>query len=252
MNITWDEEEYENNFSFVHQYGQDVLNLLDVSRGATVLDLGCGNGALTQALADAGYQTIGLDDSAEMLAAAHAVHPDLEFIQANAIDFTLDEPVDAIFSNAVLHWIDKEDQPALLSSVYRALKPGGEFVFECGGFGNAQLVHDALAQAFAKRGLAYSVAKYFPSIGEYATMLEAAGFKVVSAALFDRFTPLAGESGLADWIALFQPNSFEGMSEQEKGVLIQEAVESIRSELYVDGIWHADYVRLRMKAFKPE
>lgn len=252
MNITWDEEEYENNFSFVHQYGQDVLNLLDVPQGSTVLDLGCGNGALTQALADAGYQAFGLDDSAEMVAGAREAHPTLEFIQANAIDFKLDQPVDAIFSNAVLHWIDKEDQPALLSSVYRALKPGSEFVFECGGFGNAQIVHDALEEAFVKRGLVYSVAKYFPSVGEYATMLEAAGFKVVFAALFDRFTPLVGESGLTDWIALFQPNSFEGMSEQEKDTLIQEAVESTRTELYVDGTWHVDYVRLRMKALKPE
>ena len=252
MNITWDEEEYENNFSFVHQYGQDVLNLLDAARGATVLDLGCGNGALTQVLADACYNAIGLDDSADMLAAARADHPNLEFIQANAIDFTLDALVDAVFSNAVLHWIDREDQPALLASVYRALKPGGEFVFECGGFGNANLVHTALAEAFAKRGLTYSLDKYFPSIGEYATMLEATGFKVVFATLFDRFTPLAGESGLAEWIALFQSNSFEGMSEQERDTLIQEAVEATRSELYVNGTWHVDYVRLRMKAIKPE
>ncbi|WP_251197252.1 class I SAM-dependent methyltransferase [Anaerotardibacter muris] len=252
MNITWDENEYEKNFSFVHQYGQDVLGLLDVPQGSTVLDLGCGNGALTQALAEAGYQAIGLDDSAEMLAAARKAHPGLDLIHANAIDFTLDTPVDAIFSNAVLHWIDKKNQPALLASVFRALKPGGEFVFECGGVGNAQLIHSALEEAFKERNRAYTVDKYFPSIGDYAAMLEDAGFKVVFATLFDRFTPLAGENGLADWITLFQSNSFEEMNEQEKGTLIQEAVEAIRSELYVDGTWHADYVRLRMKAIKPE
>lgn len=252
MNITWDEEHYENNFSFVHEYGEEVLDLLDAEPGARVLDLGCGNGALTKALEARGYRAQGLDDSAEMIAGAKAAYPDLPFTQANAIDFTLDEPVDAVFSNAVLHWIGKEDQPAVLASVARALVSGGQFVFECGGFGNAHLIHSALAEAFAKRGLSYRVPQYFPTIGEYATMLEAAGFRVAFATLFDRFTPLSGDDGLADWIRTFQQSAFAGIDDAAREEIIREAVESVRAQLFVDGVWYADYVRLRMKAIKAE
>lgn len=252
MNIIWDEEHYENNFSFVHEYGEEVLDLLDAEPGARVLDLGCGNGALTKALEARGYRAQGLDDSAEMIAGAKAAYPDLPFTQANAIDFTLDEPVDAVFSNAVLHWIGKEDQPAVLASVARALVSDGQFVFECGGFGNAHLIHSALAEAFAKRGLSYRIPQYFPTIGEYATMLEAAGFKVTFAALFDRFTPLSGDDGLADWIRTFQQSAFAGMDDAAREEIIREAVESVRAQLFVDGVWYADYVRLRMKAIKAE
>lgn len=250
MNITWDEQHYEDNFSFVHHYGQEVLELLDAECGASVLDLGCGNGALTQALQDSGYRAIGLDDSQDMIEGARTAHPELKFIHANAIDFSLDTPVDAIFSNAVLHWIDQAHQPELLSSVVYALKPGGQFVFECGGFGNARIIHGALAKAFEARGLVYRVPQYFPTIGEYATMLETAGFKVVFATLFDRFTPLQGEDGLADWIRTFQQSAFEGMDEVRREEIIYEATEATRPELFVEGTWHADYVRLRMKAIK--
>lgn len=250
MNITWDEKHYEDNFSFVHRYGREVLELLDAEPGATVLDLGCGNGALTQALQDLGYQAIGLDDSADMIAGAREAHPDLVFVQANAIDFSLDTPADAIFSNAVLHWIDEANQPSLIRSVARALKPGGQFVFECGGFGNARLIHGRLAKSFAARGLTYQVPQYFPTIGQYATLLEQAGFKVVFATLFDRFTPLVGDDGVADWIRTFQQKAFEGMSEVEREEIIREVAETTKPELFVDGVWYADYVRLRMKAIK--
>lgn len=250
MNITWDEQHYEKNFSFVHEYGEEVLALLDVKPGARVLDLGCGNGALTKALDLRGYRAQGLDDSAEMIAGARAAYPGLPFMQANAIDFMLNEPVDAVFSNAVLHWVGREDQPALLSSVSRALKQSGQFVFECGGYGNARLIHGALAEAFAKRALTYRTPQYFPTIGEYATMLEAAGFKVVFATLFDRFTPLSGDDGLADWIRTFQQIAFAGMDDAAREEIIREAVDSLRSQLFVEGVWYADYVRLRMKAIK--
>lgn len=252
MNIVWDEQHYENDFSFVHEYGEEVLELLDLEAGKRVLDLGCGNGALTKALDERGYRAQGLDDSAEMIAAARSAHPDLPFVQADATDFTLDEPVDAIFSNAVLHWIGEQDQPALLACVAAALEPGGQFVFECGGFGNARLIHQALAEAFASRGLTYRIPQYFPTIGEYAALLEAAGFTVTFAMLFDRFTRLVGDDGLANWIRTFQQMPFEGMSEAAREEIIHEACETVRPRLFVEGAWYADYVRLRMKAIKQD
>lgn len=133
MNITWDAAEYGRNFQFVPQYGESVLNLLDIPPGASVLDLGCGNGVLTRRLADMGYRVIGLDDSSEMLEIAARTYPDLCFMHGDATDFSLPEPVDAVFSNAVFHWID--DQDALLERIALALRPNGQLVCEFGGRG---------------------------------------------------------------------------------------------------------------------
>lgn len=113
MNIFWDAEKYKKDFSFVPQYGEAVMDLLDAAPGSRVVDLGCGNGALTEQLAACGYDVTGVDASAEMLELAREGHPELKFLPGNALDFTLDEPVDAVFSNAVLHWIDADKQQAM-------------------------------------------------------------------------------------------------------------------------------------------
>lgn len=246
MNIKWDAKGYTNDFSFVHQYGGALLELITAE--GTVLDLGCGNGALAQKLAERGFRVIGLDASAELLEIARENYPDFEFIYGDATDFQLAAPVDVVFSNAVFHWIDEVKQLDMLACVHRALKNGGQFVFEFGGHGNNALIHGALEKAFERRGLEYRIPFYFPSIGEYAPMLESAGFRVEYASLFDRPTELKGDDGLTDWIRMFVKVPFQGV--EQKDEIIREAVESLRGELYQNGKWYADYVRIRMKAVK--
>ncbi len=249
MNIEWNAKKYTNDFSFVHQYGNSVLELIGKEKGSSVLDLGCGNGALTKELADRGYRAIGLDASPDLLNIARDTYPEITFIQGDATEFSLNEQVDVVFSNAVFHWIDKEKQLDMMKCVYNALKSGGEFVFEFGGYGNNQKIHDALCMEFKKEGLIYKNPFFFPTIGEYASLLEEAGFKVVYATLFDRFTELKGNDGLKDWITMFVKKPFEGV-EIDKNRTIEKAVERLRTELYVEKKWYADYVRLRMKAIK--
>lgn len=250
MNISWDAEGYKSNFSFVPGYGQDVMGLLDVRPGMTCLDLGCGNGALTARLAAAGLDVTGLDASPAMLDLARRTYPDLRFVEGDATGFSLAAPVDAVFSNAVLHWIDAERQPQALARVAAALKPGGQFVFEMGGFGCAGTIHAALTEAFERHGLHYELAFYFPTVGRYAPLVEAAGLRVTYATLFDRPTPLVGEDGLADWIRMFDKTPFVGVAPELAEQIISEAVGSLRGDLLVNGTWYADYVRLRMKAVK--
>lgn len=246
--MKWDAEEYTKNFAFVHQYGSNVLELLDMEKGMSVLDLGCGNGALTGQIAETGARAVGLDASRDLLQVARKAFPQLEFIQADATDFHLEEKFDAVFSNAVLHWIEREKQPRVLQCVKAALKPKGQFVFEFGGFGNNQLIHAALERILAEHGLAYKMPFYFPTIGEYATLLEQAGFRVTYMTLFDRLTRLNGENGLADWIHMFVQTPFEGMEGADKEQVIMRAVDLLRKDLLRDGIWYADYVRIRGKA----
>ena len=248
MNIAWNAEEYNERFQFVHQYGEDLFSWLDLTPGMSVVDLGCGNGALTERLAAMGAEVLGLDASPEMLAVAQRHHPRLRFERADAASFIVERPVDAVFSNAVFHWID--DQDALLSSVSQALKPGGQLVCEFGGAGCAETVHHALRTAFARRGLPYRFRFYFPTVGEYAPLLEAHRLKVVRASLFDRFTEQVGEDGLADWIRMFVTLPFEGLSDSRRAEIIREAVEACRPSLFVNGKWHVDYVRIRIKAIR--
>lgn len=251
MNITWNAKDYTRDFAFVHRYGEDVLRLLDIKAGDNVIDLGCGNGALTARIAESGAQVVGIDSSADMLAVAHERHPELEFRQADALSFTVEEPVDAVFSNAVFHWIDEADQPQLLRQIRNALKPRGQLVCEFGGKGCAASVHNALRKAFARRGMGYTFRFYFPSIGQYATLLEQAGFRVEFAMLFDRPTPCEnGESGLCQWIMMFDKIPFDGISQNVRDEIITEARRQLRPVLYHGGNWHIDYVRIRLRVVR--
>ncbi|MCH5276518.1 MAG: class I SAM-dependent methyltransferase [Desulfovibrionaceae bacterium] len=251
MNITWDADKYAADFAFVHQYGNSVIELIDAGKGSSVLDLGCGHGALTKVLYDKGYSVKGLDASGELLNIARNTYPFLEFIQADAADFAVSEPVDVVFSNAVFHWIPENRQCDMLKCVHNAIRKNGQFVFEFGGYGNNQSIHEALDRIFSKYNYRYEMPFYFPKLGEYASLLESMGFLVKFAVLFDRLTELKGENGLKDWIAMFIKTPFSVVkSEQEKECILSEADEILRNKLFMHGKWHADYVRLRIKAIR--
>ncbi len=250
MNQNWNAEKYSSDFSFVHNYGKDIVDLIDTTNVKTVVDLGCGNGAITNSLTEKGFSVIGIDGSREMIEIARNHYPDIQFICSDATDFVLEKPVDVVFSNAVFHWIDKSEQSHMLKCVYQSLRNGGQFVFEFGGIGNNQLIHMALAKAFDEVGYKYTMPFYFPSIGEYSALLEKEGFKVRYAVLFDRPTMLKGENGLTDWIHMFVQNPFSAVNENDKDIIVEKAVKSLYADLNSNGIWYADYVRLRMKAVK--
>lgn len=251
MNINWDAKKYTSDFSFVHQYGSSVLELIEAEPGSTVLDLGCGNGALSKTLQDKGFTVKGIDASKDLLEIARKTYPNIEFIQADATGFSLDEPVDVVFSNAVFHWIDREKQNDMLKCVRGAIKKSGEFVFEFGGFGNNRLIHEALNKVFSEHGFDYKMPFYFPTISEYSALLEDTGFLVKFAVLFDRPTELKGADGLKDWINMFVKTPFSVVQEEkEREIIVDEAVKSLEDTLFKDGKWYADYVRLRMRAVR--
>lgn len=250
MNIKWDAKGYTDHFSFVHQYGEDVMSLLDVPEGSFVVDLGCGNGALSKKLSEKGFRVLGVDASAEMIATAKEAHPELDFVQGDATGFTLPEQADAIFSNAVFHWIDADSQEKLIENVSGQLKTGGKLVCEFGGKGCAEAVHSGLEAIFRERGLHYPRTFYFPTIGEYTPLLEKYGLRAEYAALFDRPTVQQTEDGLVDWINMFVKKPFEGMNPALKQEILEEAREGLREKLFIDGAWIVDYVRIRIKAGK--
>lgn len=250
MNIKWNPNTYQSSFSFVPKYGEDVMNLLTVPAQSRVLDLGCGNGTLTAKLAEKGFCVSGLDASPDMIALARANFLAIPFACEDALTFALPEQVDAVFSNAVFHWIDADKQPLLLVNIARNLRAGGELVCEFGGYGCAESVHAALEAQFARRGLSYPRVFYFPTIGQYAPLLENAGLRVETALLFDRPTPQNSAHGVIDWINMFVKTPFDGMDGALREEITADTENALRGTLFVDGTWYIDYVRIRIRARK--
>lgn len=249
--MNWKAEEYARDYGFVHRYGEKVLELLELPPGASVIDLGCGNGALTEQLALRGWRALGIDASETMLKEARRLHPSLTFQRDDACCFEVEEPVDAVFSNAVFHWIEEEKHPRLLRQINRALRHQGQLVCEFGGAGNGKALHDALRREWERRGRQYRLPFYFPTIGEYAPLLEQAGFRVEYASLFPRPTRCEnGEAGLRRWVKMFVREPFQQLGEQEGESILHAVEEELRPRLFREGSWYIDYVRIRWKAVK--
>ncbi|MEG4031135.1 MULTISPECIES: methyltransferase domain-containing protein [unclassified Microcoleus] len=249
---SWNSALYEQNHAFVWQYGESLLDLLAPKAGEQILDLGCGTGQLTEKIAQSGALVQGIDSSLSMISTAKVNYPHIKFDTANARSFQVEEALDAVFSNAVLHWIKQSD--AVINCVEKALKPGGRFVAEFGGKGNVGAIVRALLSVLSEIGCQEPEALnpwYFPSIGEYAGLLEKQGFEVGYAVLFDRPTPLEGGSaGMVNWIEMFAGGFLSGLSDNVRSQVINAVEERLRSILYRDGNWIADYRRIRVVAVK--
>jgi trans-aconitate methyltransferase len=246
----WDAALYEAKHSFVWERGADVLELLAPQRGERILDLGCGTGHLTAKIAESGASVVGLDSSPEMIAEAKRSYPDLEFVVGDAREIRFEKPFDAVFSNAALHWILEPERVA--QSVSEALVTGGRFVAELGGEGNVERLVSGLRRARTAIGFPVEAGYnpwYFPTIGEYASLLEMQGLEVTFALLFDRPTALEeGEAGLRNWIRMFATSFLAGIAKEKQEELIFVAEQQLRKEMFREGKWHADYRRLRIAA----
>ncbi len=245
----WDAERYAQNAPFVPALGKSVLDLLNVRPGEKILDLGCGDGVLTEKIAALGADVTGIDESADMVAAARRRGLNVRLVSAYELNFQ--EEFDAVFSNAALHWM-KIDPDAVIAGVHRALKPEGRFVAEMGGHGNVAAITVALLATLERRGVRDPAATspwYFPSAEAYRAKLETGGFALSYIELIPRPTPLP--TGMAAWIETFGMSFIRRLPEVEQASAIAEVAERLRPVLCDEqGQWTADYVRLRFSTTK--
>ncbi|MDH7637521.1 class I SAM-dependent methyltransferase [Sphingomonas oryzagri] len=246
----WDAEDYKKNAAFVPALGAPVVDLLAPKQGEHILDLGCGDGILTEKLVAAGAVVVAVDASAEMIAAARARGLDAHVMDGQALVFGPE--FDAVFSNAALHWM--LDAPAVAKGVYAALKPGGRFVGEMGGQGNIATLRAALHAELQSRGYQTNDTdpQWYAAPDEFMAVYEAAGFTDISATLIPRPTPLP--AGVRGWLHTFRTGFLDaaGVPDAEQDDVAQ-AVESRLEAAFrqPDGSWLADYVRLRFSMRKP-
>ena len=241
----WDPERYARTARFVADYGVSVLERLDPQPGERILDLGCGDGALTIKIERTGASVVGVDASSEQIDAAKALGLDARVMSGDALTF--ENEFDAVFTNAALHWI--KDAAAVIAGVRRALKPGGRFVGEMGGADNVARVRGGLYEALKARGIDPDPLDpwFFPDEAEYTRLLEEGGFEVLAIERFSRPTPLPGP--LEDWLDTFGETFLNVLPEAEQAQVKAEIAEKLRPELCdEDGKWTADYVRLRFEA----
>ena len=250
--MKWNAELYDDKHSFVFQYGENVLELLNAKPGEQILDIGCGTGYLTSEIQKLGTVVTGIDSSSDMIAKACATYNNADFVVMDGSDFHFEDKFDAVFSNAALHWM--KDADAVIKCVYESLKPGGRFVAEMGGKGNVSQMIAATKKILTKYGHNITNAAnpwYFPSTAAYATKLETAGFRVTFIAHFDRKTLLQdGRQGVGKWLNMFGPSFFAGIPQDELSTILNEITDELEPAYKDNGQWYADYKRLRFIAVK--
>jgi trans-aconitate methyltransferase len=247
-NQPWNSQTYATNARFVADLGMPVVELLKPQPGERILDLGCGDGALTIKLKALGSEVVGVDASENLVQAAQALGLDARVMDGHQLEF--DRPFDAVFSNAALHWMKQPEQ--VIAGVWRSLKPGGRFVGEFGGAGNVATIHQALMEGMRALGDDPETLNpwYFPTPQAYQTQLEAAGFEVTQIELIPRPTPLP--TGGRGWLETFANPFTQALPEAARSTFLDAVIKTIEPALCdASGQWTADYVRLRFAANKP-
>lgn len=184
-----------------------------------------------------------------MIAQARQNYPKLNFVLADAREFKMDEHFDVVFSNAALHWVREADRVA--ECVANALKQRGRFVLEMGAKGNIARITQAIESVLTGMGEPARNPWYFPSLGEYTSLLERHGFEVAFASAFDRWNRLEHpERGLREWLDMFAGPYFESLSPERREAAYTDVENRLREQLWCNGAWWADYKRLRVVAMR--
>lgn len=245
--MDWNAGLYEDKHGFVAEYGKGLLEFVPPDPQQTILDLGCGTGTLTCELAARAGTVIGLDASPDMVAAARARFPGLDFITGDALALPFENRFDVVFSNAVFHWLPDHDR--LLKNIRRVLKPGGRLVCEFGAKGNVCAIEQAFARACGEHGLRYESRFTFPEAEAFAQLLAANHFTSELVVAYDRPTVLQnGEQGLRHWLRQFFAAELQPLAESTQNALLSRVEELARPGLWNGKAWVADYRRLRVVA----
>ncbi len=250
--MKWKADLYTEKHDFVYDYGSALIDLLNPQQGEHILDLGCGTGQLTQEIHKRCGSVVGIDSSAEMIHSAKESFPEIDFQIADATDFHFKIPFDAIFSNAVLHWVI--DAESAIRCMHQNLVNRGRIVLEFGGKGNVSTIISQInhtLEDFNYPPKAVNEQWFFPSISEYTTLLEDNGFDVLLANQFDRPTELASNAtGILDWLNMFAAGFFIGVAESDVTEIMKTIQDRLKPTLLKNGKWYADYKRIRIVAKK--
>lgn len=242
---SWDIEKYQKLVNSLPKAGTIALTFLQPNAGEKILDLGCGEGTLTEKIQSMGCHTLGIDSSPKMIKACASRNINVQLMDARFLKF--DEEFDAVFSHASLHWMNGAEM--VVKGVAKALKNGGRFIAECGGIGNVSIIESSLINAVINAGFDAHSPWYNLDETDYKAMLESHGLKVEFIHLIPIMEPL--RNGIRAWLEIFAHQFLIAVPHEMHSHIFDEAEKLMRPLLCnEEGMWHADYVRLSVKAIK--
>jgi trans-aconitate methyltransferase len=179
----FDGKKYEQASAHQKAWGTQLIAELDLQGAERILDLGCGDGALTAQLAEivSAGEVVGIDSSQGMISVAQPRQTDhLRFVLMDIDDLNFHEEFDVVFSNATLHWV--RDHQRLYRNVKQALRPGGMLRFNFAGEGNCSRFFAVIREAMLLDGMAswfdgFQWPWYMPVVGEYEAWVQRSGFR---------------------------------------------------------------------------
>lgn len=242
----WNAKKYNKHASFVSALALPVVELLNPKENEKILDLGCGDGTLASEIEKYGANVIAVDLSENMV--LKSKEKGLESYVMSATELPYENAFDAVFSNAVLHWV--KDATLAIKKIHTSLKEEGRFVAEFGGYGNIQSLTDAMQEVFEKSddfGV-FSNPWYFPNVEEYKRLLEENGFDVKYIELIPRPTPI---DDISNWLDIFANGIVSHLTQEQKSIFKNKMRKILVTKIYTqDEGWVADYVRIRIHATK--
>jgi trans-aconitate 2-methyltransferase len=245
----WDAETYHRVSDMQLAWGLEVLDRLELAGDETVLDAGCGTGRVTTVLAERvpRGRVIAVDASDAMVAKARETLGDrAEVFQADLSALELDERVDAIFSNAVFHWIP--DHQRLFERLHGCLRPGGQLVAQCGGKGNVATLAAVIGGVIAEEPFRSAI-REDPRIWNFAAPEEAertlrgAGFDPVETWREDKTLTPDDPRGFLRAVSLGP--YVELLPESDRDLFVDRVAERMGEPMTLE------YVRLNIAARKP-
>jgi ubiquinone/menaquinone biosynthesis C-methylase UbiE len=247
--MKWDAQNYQSTCGRVTEHGAKLVDVIRKMQPGRVLDLGCGTGVLTKEIAEFSGEVIGLDISESMIEKARAAYPDINFTLMDACAMPWDNYFDIVFSNAVLHFISRQDM--LMENIYKVLARNGAFVCEFGASGNIAALLESVERACVARGRAYALRFYYPAADEFSGLLTKHGFSVESIITYDLDTKLTeGEPGLRNWIKQIFGVEMGWFDDAGREGVLSEIEAALRPAHWDGSNWHLANRRLQAIARK--
>lgn len=245
----WDAATYDRVSTPQVRWALEVLDRLPLSGDETVLDAGCGSGRVTQILQERlpDGKVIAVDSSPSMVEKAReALGPKADVFVCELTQLDLHEAADAVFSNAVFHWITDHD--TLFKHLFAALKPGGRLVAQCGGAGNVEAFHVVLAEVAAEPPFDEYIGGWagpwnFATPPATVARLAEAGFVDADCWLQDR--PVQPEEPEEFTRTVCLGHHLERLPEELRPRLVERMLDRLPKPLTLD------YVRLNIDARRP-
>ena len=243
---SWNADKYRKHAGFVSDLATPVVELLNPKEGEKILDIGCGDAVLSLTIENCGSDVVGIDLSENMV--SKAIENGLDARVMSVTDMPFDREFDAVFSNAMLHWV--REPKLAVENIARALKPNGRFIAEFGGYGDIINIERAMREVFDRHPEYGEIDCfwYFPTTEEYSSILEECGFEVRYIELIPRPTPI---DDIANWLMLFTNGFTKHLSDSEQIAFRAEVRELLKETNHSEKEgWVADYVRIRVEGIK--